>query len=101
MKLSFQDITVSLLEAALARGGADLNKVILSAWESGARFDAWTEFFRVNINTWRQAFEEQGLSLETKASSHFTAAQPLPWDFITTRASKENLLNGAKNAGIV
>ena len=44
--LSWHDRDVSLLEAVLARGGAELSAVIENAWSKGARFDAWTEQLR-------------------------------------------------------
>ena len=44
-KLSWNDPQETLLEAILSRGDRRLGPVIRRAWESGARFDGWDEWY--------------------------------------------------------
>ena len=78
----------SVLEAALARGDRSLSAVIVRAYESGARFDSWTEPF--DWNAWTRAFADCGAAI-----NRFTGAidpdADLPWDFIDTGVSKKYL----------
>lgn len=74
------DISTSLLEAVIARGDARLGKVILSAWNKGARLDAWSEHFHPAL--WNEAFQEQGLDPIALATRNLEPGAPLPWDHI-------------------
>ena len=49
----------ALLEGVIARGDRRLNPVIRRAWELGARFDHWDEYFDFRI--WEKAFGELGI----------------------------------------
>lgn len=77
---------MSVLEAALARGGREAGAAIESAWRRGARFDGWTELF--DYGRWKDAFAEAGLDLEAEAARGYALDEVLPWDHIDTGVSR-------------
>ncbi len=64
--LHWHDADVSFVEGVMARGGRELADVVESAWRSGARFDAWTERFK--LERWLEAFDRCGVVPEQIAS---------------------------------
>ncbi len=90
LKLSWNDPQTSLLEAALSRGDRRLGKVILHAWQAGARFDAWSE--ALDTQRWWQAFSAQGLDPAFYARRERPLDEVLPWDHISAGVSKEYLV---------
>ncbi|MCX6003375.1 MAG: TIGR03960 family B12-binding radical SAM protein [Chloroflexi bacterium] len=88
-RLSWGNPEVSLLEAALSRGDRRLGKVILSAWQMGAVFDAWEEHFKYEI--WQKAFEDAGLDIKFYARRERSLDELLPWSHIDVGASPEFL----------
>lgn len=79
-KLSWQDPSVSLLEAALSRGDRRLGKVIYRAWQLGCIFDAWSEHF--NYDNWLNAFEQAGVEPGFYAQRKRSLDELLPWAHI-------------------
>ena len=57
IKLDWPDYDKSMLEVWLSRGDRRLSTVIETAWRAGARFDAWHEYFNVDI--WQKAFSDR------------------------------------------
>jgi len=90
VELSWHDPEVSFLEGVLARGGRDVAPVIEGAWRRGARFDAWTDEFR--LDRWSEAFEEAGVDGASIANRERDTAEPLPWDHLSAGLSKPYLL---------
>jgi radical SAM superfamily enzyme YgiQ (UPF0313 family) len=84
--LSWHDADVSLLEAAMARGGREVASAIEAAWRAGARFDAWTE--RFDLALWHEAFASVGLDIASIAQKTFEPHDPLPWDHISCGVSR-------------
>ncbi|NLP36877.1 MAG: TIGR03960 family B12-binding radical SAM protein [Firmicutes bacterium] len=80
---------MSLLEAAIARGGRELVPVILRAAKLGCKLDSWDEHFRFDL--WQQAFTENGLDLAACAQRQYALTDPLPWDHIDAGVSKRFL----------
>ncbi|NQT26373.1 TIGR03960 family B12-binding radical SAM protein [candidate division KSB1 bacterium] len=97
VKLSWRDPEVSHLEGVLGRGTRQLGAVIQTAWESGAKFDAWTEHFRPQI--WKDAFESAGLKSELYSQAR-DVEQQLPWDHLQKGLSKSFLLKEREKAFI-
>jgi radical SAM family uncharacterized protein len=79
LKLKFQDIDTSRLEAVFSRGDKKLGRVLTYAWGNGARFDAWGESF--NYNIWQQAFDSCGIDMQDYLSSA-DESSVLPWSYI-------------------
>ena len=46
IKFSWRDPKVSEIECILGRGDRNIAKVIYTAWESGTKFDGWSDLFR-------------------------------------------------------
>jgi radical SAM family uncharacterized protein/radical SAM-linked protein len=88
VKLSWRDGTIALIEGVLARGDRRMAKVIKRAWQSGAHFDGWGEFF--NFQRWRQALAESDLDLD-KFLNSYDVESSLPWDHINKGVSKKFL----------
>jgi radical SAM family uncharacterized protein len=89
MRLSWQDPSTSLLEAALSRGDRRMGKVIYHAWKLGCRFDAWSEQF--NFENWMKAFNEAGLTPDFYARRERPLDEILPWSHIDTGISDDFL----------
>lgn len=58
----YHDSRTSLMEGVLARGDRRLGKAIYLAWQRGAKFDSWGEFF--DYDRWKQAIEDCGLTTD-------------------------------------
>jgi radical SAM family uncharacterized protein len=80
----------SLMEAFLSRGDRRLGAVIKTAWEKGAKFDAWNEWHRPE--TWQQAFAEHDLDPAWYAHRVRLADEIFPWDHINAGVEKRWLL---------
>ena len=87
---------VTVLEGFLARGDRRCADVILSAYQKGALYDAWSETFRYDL--WKEAFRETGVSLEFYTMRERSTEEILPWDFIDAGVSKDFLKREWKNA---
>jgi len=87
ISLSWQKPETSLLEAVFSRGDRRLGRVIHRAWELGARFDGWDEWF--NFGLWRQAFAETGIDPALYASRERSVTEALPWSHIDSGISSE------------
>ncbi|MBN1221308.1 MAG: TIGR03960 family B12-binding radical SAM protein [Anaerolineae bacterium] len=80
----------SLMEAFLSRGDRRLGAVIRSAWEKGAKFDAWNEWYRPAV--WHEAFAEHNLDPAWYAHRVRLADEIFPWDHIHAGVEKRWLL---------
>ncbi len=87
--LHWHDADVSFLEGVMARGGREVSRVIETAWRSGARFDAWTESFR--LSTWLAAFEAESVDPEAIANRTRDTAEVLPWEHLSAGVSRRYL----------
>jgi radical SAM family uncharacterized protein len=89
LKLSWTQPEETQLEAWLSRGDRRMGKVILGAWQRGARFDAWQEHF--NQGAWMQAFDAVGLVPEFYTHRERPIDETLPWDVIDAGVHKSFL----------
>ncbi|KDA53085.1 hypothetical protein EG19_08190 [Thermoanaerobaculum aquaticum] len=78
-KLTWVEPEEAALEALLSRGDRRLSRVIARAHDLGAVFDGWGEW--LNLDAWRQAVAEAGLSWEAELGPRDLGAT-LPWDVI-------------------
>lgn len=93
---NWHESQLSYLEAVFARGDRRLCDVLVKAFEKGARFDGWNEYF--NFELWQQAFEECGLEGEFYAYRDRNYDEILPWDFIDIGVSKKYLMSENEKA---
>ena len=89
VRIKYHTIENSLLEACITRGDEDMARVIYSAWQIGAVFDAWNENW--DFSKWEKAFEETGIQPSRYLGKKNPEAE-LPWDFIDIGVCKEFLL---------
>lgn len=80
IKLDFHSFQMSYLEAVFARGDRRLSAVIYDAWASGARFDAWQDFFDPHL--WIDSFKKAGIEPDFYSKRTRTLDEILPWSFI-------------------
>ena len=89
LSLDWNEPTLSLLEAVFARGdrrGADL---LEEAWQLGARFDGWDNYFDYEL--WRKAAARTGFDLEEYACRDWRLEAELPWDHLLVGVKKDYL----------
>lgn len=89
IEVRWHQAEASFLEGVFSRGDRKLAKVIESAYELGARLDAWSEHFKFDI--WQQAFAECGIDPNEYLRER-KKDEKLPWDSIQTGVPKESLL---------
>ncbi|MDR1688023.1 MAG: TIGR03960 family B12-binding radical SAM protein [Clostridiales bacterium] len=95
IKYSYHDAYTAVIEGVLARGDRRAAKVIIKAWELGARFDAWGEYF--SRKTWERAFEETGINPDVYTREK-KPDEILPWDHIDIGVTREFLLREREKA---
>ena len=76
----WSDEKEAMLEAVLALGDRRLGEVIYRAWQKGAKFDAWSDYFKWEL--WEEAFAEAGLDPEWYAYRERPLSETLPWNHI-------------------
>lgn len=89
LSLNWHNPEPSLLEGIFARGDRRLGKVLLKAWEKGAKFDSWSEYF--NFDLWLKSFRECGLDHLFYLSFPYEETDLLPWSHINTGVSPKYL----------
>lgn len=87
---NWHETPVSYLEAIFARGDRRVCDVLVKAFEKGAKFDGWSEYF--NYDAWMEAFEECGVDGDFYAYRERSYDEILPWDFLDIGVSKEFLI---------
>jgi radical SAM family uncharacterized protein len=89
VELHWHDSDVTFLEGVMARGGREVADVVETAWRAGARFDAWSECFR--LQTWLDAFAENGVDPAQVANRVRSEDEPLPWDHLSAGVDRSYL----------
>jgi len=90
LKMTYNLPEASQVESWLSRGDRRLGAVILQAWRSGAKFDAWSEL--LNLQAWQDAFAQVGLDSDFYTLRQRSLDEVLPWDHISTGVSKHFLI---------
>ena len=89
VSLSYHEPEQTYLEGLLSRGDERLCEVIFRAWENGACFDSWTEYF--NLQRWIDAFNDCGIDPKNYIRER-SEDEILAWDFVNVGVRKEFLL---------
>lgn len=90
IKYNWHEADVSVLEGIMARGDRRLNQVILSAYQKGCFYDAWSEYYKNDL--WFSAFEECGVDPDFYTVRERSEEEIFPWDFLDCGVAKEFLL---------
>ena len=91
VKVKWNNPEASWLEGIFARGDRRLTKVLLEAWQQGARFDSWSE--HLNIDIWKKALKRCNLDPNFYLLREREHDEVLPWEHIHSGISKEFLLS--------
>ncbi len=96
IRYNWHETDVSVLEGVMARGDRKVGGAILKAYEKGAIYDAWGEYFKYDI--WLESFAECGLDIPFYTTRKREDDEVFPWDFISCGVNKEFLLREWKKA---
>ncbi len=96
LKFIYHDAEISYLEGVLARGDRRLSSVIMTAYQKGAIFDAWTEFFKEERYT--EAFAFCGVDPAFYTERERPDDEVFPWEHIGVGVRREFLLSEWKKA---
>lgn len=96
VRVKWNQPEMSWLEGVFSRGDRRLTKVLIEAWQMGARFDAWGEHFRMDI--WEEAFKRSGLDPKFYLYRSRSTSEVPPWDHIKCGVTKGYLKKEWKRA---
>ncbi|WP_123052944.1 TIGR03960 family B12-binding radical SAM protein [Clostridium sp. JN-1] len=93
---NWHETPVSYLEAIFARGDRKLCDVLVKAFEKGAKFDGWSEYF--NFDAWIEAFKECNVDGDFYAYRQRSYDEIFPWDFVDVGVDKVFLIRENEKA---
>lgn len=79
----------SIMESVFARGDRRLCDVLIKAFEKGAKFDGWNQYFKYDV--WLESLNECGLDVDFYAYRDRNYDEILPWDFIDIGVNRKYL----------
>ena len=85
----YHDAKTSIVEAIFARGDRRLGKVLLTAWQKGARFDGWSDCF--SYDRWLESMAECGLDKDFYAARTRGESEVFPWEHVQPAVSRRFL----------
>ena len=86
---NYHEQETSFMEAVFARGDRRTCDVLIKAFEKGAKFDGWSEYFKMDI--WNEAMEECNLDTDFYVYRDRSYEEVLPWDFIDIGVNRKYL----------
>ena len=86
---NYHEQETSFMEAVFARGDRRACDVLIKAFEKGAKFDGWSEFFSKQI--WDEAMAECNFDSDFFVYREKTYDEVLPWDFIDIGVNRKYL----------
>ena len=96
IKVNYHDSTTSVLEGVFAKGDRRMGKVIETAFENGAFFDTWEEYF--NYDRWLDAFKACGIDPDFYNYRAIGLDEVTPWDHLDVGVTKAHLVREYKKA---
>ena len=93
---NYHEQETSFMEAVFARGDRRTCDVLIKAFEKGAKFDGWSEYF--NMEIWNEAMEECNLDSEFYVYREREYDEILPWDFIDIGVNRKYMERGNEKA---
>jgi radical SAM-linked protein len=89
ISFKWQHPHVSRLEGLWARGDRRLSQLLVAAYQRGCQFDGWSDHF--NYQQWLTACRDSGVDIDFYTARRRERSEPLPWDHIDSRVSKDFL----------
>jgi len=86
---NWHDPQTSYLEAIFSRGDRRLADVLEWAWQHGAKFDSWSEYF--DFQRWMDALQDCGLDGDFYAHRVRPKDELFPWDVPSVGVTREFL----------
>ena len=86
---NYHEQETSFMEAVFARGDRRTCDVLIKAFEKGAKFDGWSEYF--NMDIWNEAMDECNLDPDFYVYRDRSYEEVLPWDFIDIGVNRKYL----------
>ncbi|HBZ6547495.1 TPA: TIGR03960 family B12-binding radical SAM protein [Clostridium perfringens] len=86
---NYHEQKTSYMEAVLARGDRKLCDVLIKAYEKGAKFDGWSEYF--DFELWQEALAEGNVDGDFYVYRQRSYDEILPWDFIDIGVTRKYL----------
>ena len=86
---NYHEQKTSYMEAVFARGDRRLSEVLIKAFEKGAKFDGWSEYFSFDI--WKEALAECNVDGDFFTYREREYDEILPWDFIDIGVTRKYL----------
>ena len=96
IKVNYHDSATSVLEGVFAKGDRRLGRVIETAFENGAFFDTWEEYF--DYDRWMAAFEACDIDPDFYNYRTLALDEVTPWDHLDVGVSHAHLVREYKKA---
>lgn len=95
VRASYRDPHYSEIEGVISRGDRKVSKAIYAAWQEGARFDSWGDYFR--YERWMKAFNTAGINYQDYLDK-LDDQDILPWDIVDNGILKKFLRREKRKA---
>ncbi|EOR22837.1 MULTISPECIES: TIGR03960 family B12-binding radical SAM protein [Clostridium] len=86
---NYHEQKTSFMEAVFARGDRRTCELLIKAFEKGAKFDGWSEYF--NFDVWMEAMKECNIDEDFYVYRDRNYDEILPWDFIDIGVNRKYL----------
>ncbi len=78
VRVNYHSPFISFLEGVISRGDSRVGALIETAYNKGARLDAWEE--HISFDLWRESMEVQGWDVEQETCRAKSTEEDLPWN---------------------
>lgn len=89
IQYKYHEQETSYMEAVFARGDRRVCDVLIRAFEKGAKFDGWSEYF--DFELWMEALKECNVDGDFYVYRDRSYDEILPWDFINIGVDRSYL----------
>lgn len=96
IKVNYHDSATSVLEGVFAKGDRRLGRVIETAFENGAFFDTWEEYF--DYDRWMEAFAACGIDPDFYNYRELGLDEVTPWSHLDVGVSHAHLVREYQKA---
>ncbi|MEE4165709.1 MAG: TIGR03960 family B12-binding radical SAM protein [Desulfocapsaceae bacterium] len=94
--MKWHDPKQSYLEGVFSRGDRRLARLIVKAWQQGARLDSWSDHF--DLDRWLGCAGDCGINLDFYLRKRATG-EILPWSHLSSGVEERFLLDELEKAG--